>query len=289
MKTLLLIDLNNLIYRFPFTLPNLYFNNAYTGGLYGFVKSLCACVNAVRPHQILIADDYPPYKRSLLGYKSERKKDSAIIQKIQDSRELCQQFLQRVQIPVIKNKGYEADDIIAEIVSLSREEFKKIVIYSNDSDLYQLFHLPQISFWKNIQNLYYRSDFLKDYPKVRLDEFPAEWIFFLALTGGHNDLPKPQGVGPVRAWEIIRKGTIEQYFEKETLRTILKYIRLPYDNKVLAPSEKKKLQSILKIKRAFSSGAVIDLFSRYGISVDKNMELAFRFLEQGKFVRGDDE
>lgn len=164
MKTLLIIDLNNMIYRYPYILPHLMYNGIYTGGLFGFTKQLCACINETLPHKILVADDYPPYKRNSLGYKEDRKKDCDIMKKIQDSRELCHNLLHRCQIPIIKSKGYEADDIIAEILSLTREQFKKIVIFSNDSDLYQFFHLPEICFWRNTY-AYYRSDFLNDYKK----------------------------------------------------------------------------------------------------------------------------
>lgn len=273
MKTLLLVDLNNLVYRFPFVMSNLYFNGVYTGGLYGFVKSLCACINDVRPDEIIVADDYPPYKRNLLGYKSERKKYPEIYNKIIVSRELCGKFLYHSGIHIAKNKGYEADDVIAEVISRKRGIFRKIVIFSNDSDLYQFFHLPEVSFWKG-RDVYYQSDFLKDYPQAKLDSFPEEWIFFLALTGGHNNLPKPKGIGPVKAWKIIKDGMIEDYFEKTQLQIVLKYIRLPYDNKMSLSWERES--------KTFSYSRVSDLLSQHGIRIDRNMEFAFQFLLLGK-------
>lgn len=124
--------------------------------------------------------------------------------------------------------------------------------------------------------------------KVRLDDFPAQWIFYLALTGGHNNLPKPKGVGPVTAWKIINQGTIEKYFKNNAeFNTVLKYIKLPYDNNALISSQREHVCEILaKRQQDFSKISVDDLFVRHGIKIDKSMKMAFDFLRNGKFTRG---
>lgn len=234
---LLLVDINNLIYRTIYTLPNLKFENRYTGGVYGTLNILSKAIISHRPKVIIICDDAPPYKKSLqIKYKSNRVKDLKIYKKVRETKEYCKKIFKYLNIPYFKTPGYEADDLIAQIVKNYEDKFDKIFVLSNDSDLYQLFSHENISFIHKDQKIFNKENFQALHPEIK--NFPCDWIHYLILTGGHNGLGKIKGIGDKKAKEIIKSKTISDYFSEEEKAKLYNLTKVPFDNKSLSRDKK---------------------------------------------------
>lgn len=274
---LMLIDLNNLIYRSSYIFPNLYHEDVYTGGIFGFIKIFCSTINRLGPDRIIICDDFPPYKKYAKGYKFDRVKDFDVMKKIEKTKEICLKFFNNLHIFYFKNKGYEADDIIADICERCSDNFDEIVIASNDSDLYQLLYLKNVILYSK-SSVYTLRNFQREYPELKENRYA--WMFYQALCGGHNGLPKIKGIGDMKARKIVQNGNIRDYFPiKKQLQTILKMIRLPYDEFALTENHIKILETI-KNKNTFSSTFCANIYlKQYGIIIDNSMQKAFNHLK----------
>ena len=88
-------------------------------------------------------DSIPSYKRELYkrlfpngsGYKGNRpKKPEYITLQLQ----LAKEIIQQIGLSTFAIEGYEADDIIASLVRYYKNEYEKIIIHNNDSDMYYL-------------------------------------------------------------------------------------------------------------------------------------------------------
>ncbi|KKL54254.1 hypothetical protein LCGC14_2267260, partial [marine sediment metagenome] len=186
---MLLFDFMNLFYRSLHVNKELYFANEFTGALYGVAMQIAATLNVVRPKIAIVCKDTKPYFRTndYPEFKANRKRsqDSVSQKMISGSLKQCDELFQLIGLPVLQAVGMEADDLIAAQVKLNNPDWK-IVVASNDSDLYQLFTVPDFRLYKGKQKGFYaKGDFMEDYDGLS----PKDWIEVIALTGGHNSLP----------------------------------------------------------------------------------------------------
>lgn len=88
-------------------------------------------------------DSTPTYKRELHtklfpesnGYKGNRtKKPEYITIQLQMAKEVIKQ----IGLSALEVNGYEADDIIASFIRYYKNDYERIIIHSNDSDMYYL-------------------------------------------------------------------------------------------------------------------------------------------------------
>ena len=138
MKKLWIID------GYHFVIRNYYASNG-ADGVIGFFNSLFSLINTKGVKNIVIAWDdssdtpnirkniYPEYKQKKISKK--KKKEKEIIQNEIDTVKLiCKS---KFGIPSIEVKGYEADDIIKNIVNFNKEKGINIIVTA-DKDMKQL-------------------------------------------------------------------------------------------------------------------------------------------------------
>lgn len=205
--TLLLVDYNNLFYRGSNVHGNLEHNGQFVGGFYGFVQQLASSANETTAQMVVVCKDSPPYLRTkdFPAFKKGRSKvDPEWGKELAKNKVMCDTFLDAAGIPIAQDEGLEADDIMAILASNCADH--RVVIASNDSDMYQVLQ-DNVSMYRGKERGYYTlDDFVEQYG----EEVVGNWVEVLALSGGHNGVPNikfpgsMKGIGETTALQIVR-------------------------------------------------------------------------------------
>jgi DNA polymerase-1 len=218
---LLLVDGYSLAFRAYYA-----FANRGEGGLrtstgiptsvcYGFLKSLLEILEREQPEGLAIAFDdksMPTFRHTAdETYKANRAKTPDDF--IPDAMNL-QKILNAMELQVLFQPGYEADDIIGALAVQASHNGYAVKILSGDRDLFQLIddemevsvlHLGQKD---KVQE--FRS------PDVfnRLGVFPKQIVDYKALCGDSSDnIPGVRGIGEKTAVKLLQEyGSLECIF-----------------------------------------------------------------------------
>jgi DNA polymerase I len=124
---------------------------------------------------------------------------------------LVRRLCDAMRLPILEQRGYEADDVIGTIAAQAANQGFEVLIVSNDKDMMQLVR-------KNVRTLKtgsggLKGDVLVDEAKVQeLLGVPAEKVVdYMALLGDTVDnIPGAKGIGEKGAAELITKfGSVE--------------------------------------------------------------------------------
>lgn len=237
-RVLLIVDHRNLIYRATNVHGSLFSGRTFTGGVFGFLSLMLRAVRDTEATHVVVATDTRPYLRSALfpAYKGDRdkRKESRdledMLKKAAQSAALIEQLLHVLDIPLWSCRGLEYDDLCAWAVRRYAARFDSIVAVTNDSDLYQLFDVPQFAVYKGAGKggLYTRQSFVREYGELTSDQ----WVLFLSMTGTHNAVPGIHGIGPARARKVLSDAkALRAMLTGEHARMIIRnraLIELPY-------------------------------------------------------------
>lgn len=231
MRTLLLIDLNNQLYRAAATRRELTSGRRFTGGLYGFLVSAAAIIKKFQVCNVAICTDSKPYLRSYGAeeYKGDREK-SVLKPLVEESKPYLAEFFEMCGWPVWALPGYESDDLMAWAAHHYRHRFDRIVGMCNDSDLYQSVLSSGGKFILSKQ-----LDNTMDLPRLRKemgdDITSGNLVRLLAMVGTHNNVPGIAGVGLVTARKTIaspaQMRTFMYHYGEQVLRNE-RLIKLPW-------------------------------------------------------------
>src|SRR5579864_866729 len=129
---------------------------------------------------------------------------------------LVRRLCEAMRLPILEERGYEADDVIGTIAVQAASQGFEVLIVSNDKDMMQLVG-------KNVRTLKTGSggakgDTLVDEAKVQeLLGVPAEKVVdYMALLGDTVDnIPGAKGIGEKGAAELITKyGSVEKALDR---------------------------------------------------------------------------
>ncbi len=218
MEKVLLIDGNSLVYRAYFALREADMRNSAgqaTGAVHGFSRMLINLIKDQEPQGVAVAFDLPtPTFRHerVPTYKAGREKAP---DDLYEQLALVKEILPALGIQVVEKEGYEADDILATLASLSRDESTQVVVVTGDRDSYQLVEDPYIQVLYNRKGV---SDYvLYDENGIweRTGVYPKDYVLYAALRGDKSDnLPGVPGVGEKTAAKLVNAhGTIDAIFE----------------------------------------------------------------------------
>lgn len=113
----------------------------------------------------------------------------------------AEQIVRAWGLPVFKQDGVEADDLIASIVVRSRGLGRRVVIVSADKDLMQLVS-PDVVMWDTLRNKVFGPEEVKE----RFDVTPSQLGDLLALTGDSSDnIPGVPSVGLKTAANLLNQ------------------------------------------------------------------------------------
>lgn len=128
---------------------------------------------------------------------------------------LVRRLCEAMRLPILEERGYEADDVIGTIATQAAKQGFEVLIVSNDKDMMQLVG-------KNVRTLKTGSggakgDILVDEAKVQelLGVPPEKVVDYMALLGDTVDnIPGAKGIGEKGAAELITKyGSVEKALE----------------------------------------------------------------------------
>jgi len=210
--TLYLIDGSAYIYRAFFALPAL--NNSkglQTNAVYGFTTTLLKIIREHKPDGLAVAfDEKGPTLRheEFKDYKAQRPP-------MPDGMKAQIPFIHRVvealNIPAVKQAGYEADDLIGTLSRQAEQAGYDIVIVTGDKDMLQLL-TPHVRIYDPVKNKWSGEDECRE----RFGVEPARVIEVMGLMGDSSDnIPGVKGVGEKTATKLIAQfGTIDELLRR---------------------------------------------------------------------------
>ncbi|MCL6642003.1 MAG: DNA polymerase I [Candidatus Bipolaricaulota bacterium] len=204
-KHILLIDASSLIYPAFHVMGELKTSAGLpTGAIYGYARTVLMLLREYPSQYIAVAFDSrgPTHRHEKFSeYKAHRPAmDEALALQIPTIKELTDALrLKRFESP-----GYEADDIIAALVSLATAQGLEVLIVSGDKDLLQLVGdgvrvlKPGRDVTRDLKIL--DSAGVQQYLGVR----PDQVLDFLALVGDSSDnVPGVPGIGEKTAQKLL--------------------------------------------------------------------------------------
>jgi DNA polymerase-1 len=219
-KIFLAIDANAIIHRafhaYPPTLQTE--DGLQTNAVYGFTTMLLNALENFHPEYVMCAMDTskPTFRHEIYpDYKGTRPPtDQSLIDQIPMVEEVLNSF----NIPIIKQEGYEADDILGTLSKFTstgkwQDENMDMYILSGDKDLLQLVRedvyvcLPNGSF-KNLE--VYDTEKVKE----KYGYAPEQVVDYKAMVGDSSDnIPGIKGVGDKTATKLLDKyGSLDAIY-----------------------------------------------------------------------------
>lgn len=118
----------------------------------------------------------------------------------------------------LESAGFEADDVLATIVSVAHEEGARAVLCSSDADLHQLLvtgSVSQATSWKRItQDTFSLKCMTADKLLAEYGVKPHQWVDYRVIVGDTSDgIKGVDGLGPKAARTVIEScGTLERFY-----------------------------------------------------------------------------
>lgn len=242
-EKIVLIDGHSMLYRAFYALPDLTDKEGmHTNAIYGFLNIMFKILDKEEPEYLAIAFDVhkPTFRHEMYAeYKSTRK---SMPEELKEQVPVIQELLRSMEIPVILQDGFEADDILGTLVKKAENEGKKVTLVSGDKDLLQLASdTIKINILKpkkggsEIEE-YYAKDVVEKYGIT-----PSQIIDLKGLMGDTSDnIPGVSGVGEKTAVKILSAfSSIEDAYAHIDEITPKRLQTLLSDNKEIAFLSKK--------------------------------------------------
>jgi len=210
--TLYLIDGSAYIYRAFFALPPLSNSKGLqTNAVYGFTTMLLKVLRDHRPDYVAVVfDEKGPTHRheAFKEYKAQR---PPMPQGMSAQIPYIHRVVEALSLPVIRQAGYEADDLIGTLARKGEREGLDVVIVTSDKDMFQLL-TPKTRIYDPVKDKWFNeADSL-----VRFGVEPARVVEIMGLMGDTSDnIPGVKGIGEKTALKLISQfGTIEELLRR---------------------------------------------------------------------------
>uniref|UniRef100_UPI0028AE4EB8 5'-3' exonuclease n=1 Tax=Nocardioides pelophilus TaxID=2172019 RepID=UPI0028AE4EB8 len=198
---LLLLDGHSLAYRAFFALPVENFSTAtgqHTNAVYGFTSMLVNVLRDEQPTHVAVAFDVSRQTFRLAEYSEYKAKRNKTPGEFSSQLPLIERVLDAFAIPYLKAEGYEADDIIATLVTQALADETadmEVLILTGDRDSLQLVTERSTVLYP-MRGV---SDLARMTPDAVLDKYgvpPQRYPELAAIVGETSDnLPGVPGVG----------------------------------------------------------------------------------------------
>ncbi|MGB6275516.1 MAG: 5'-3' exonuclease H3TH domain-containing protein, partial [Rhodococcus sp. (in: high G+C Gram-positive bacteria)] len=210
--TLLLIDGHSMAFRAFFALPADNFKTTSgqsTNAVYGFTSMLINLLRDEKPTHIAAAFDVSRQTFRAERFPEYKANRSKTPDEFAGQVDITKDVLGAMGIPVMAEAGFEADDIIATLVTQAEALGYRVLVVTGDRDALQLVT-------DNVTVLYPRKG-VSDLTRFTPDEVatkygltPSQYPDFAALRGDPSDnLPGIPGVGEKTATKwIIEYGSL---------------------------------------------------------------------------------
>ncbi|MEA2016348.1 MAG: DNA polymerase I [Actinomycetota bacterium] len=214
---IVLIDGNNIAYRAFYALPDSISTSSgvITNAVLGFTNMLLKLIEEQKPDTVICAFDSktPTFRHKMFDrYKIKRKK---MPDELENQLPLIKEVLRVFNITCIERDGFEADDIIADIVSKIDNPSSEVIIVTGDKDMLQLVS-DNVKVMSGRQGVTDTVTFDRAGVVEKFGVEPENIKDLLALMGDSSDnIPGVPGVGPKTAKLLLSKyGSVEEIYEK---------------------------------------------------------------------------
>lgn len=260
------IDSSSLAHRVKHSMKGIGTEFYDTGVIFGFMMKMFQLAKKFNTNRFFFAFDsnrnkyyrkkiYPLYK---VKPKKEQTEEDIMLNKTcyKQLDILGKEVLPAIGFKnIFRKRGYEADDILADIV-INYSKKHKFLIHSNDEDLYQL--LDYTKLFKANNKLYTKKDFLNEYQIE-----PKYWWQVKAIAGCTSDkIPGVFNVGEKKAIAYLQnkctpkiKSKIEE--AEKDIEIYKKLTKLPMEG--MKPIK-------LKYDEVLDLSKFIDVCTRYNFN-----------------------
>jgi DNA polymerase-1 len=214
-KKLYLLDAMALIYRAHFALirsPRFTSDNRCTSAVFGVTNTVFDIINKQNPTHIAVAFDTrePTFRHEKFPeYKAQR---DALPEDIAEQFPLIDQLFDAMNITMIRQPGFEADDIVGTIAFEAEQQGFHTFMVTPDKDYTQLVSEKTTMYKPGRQGSGYEllgvPEVLEKWQVERVDQV----VDILGLMGDASDnIPGVPGIGPKTAQKLIAQfGTVEE-------------------------------------------------------------------------------
>ncbi|MCK4738884.1 MAG: DNA polymerase I [Deltaproteobacteria bacterium] len=201
-KTFFIIDGSSCIYRAFHAIPPFTNSKGFpTNAIYGYIQTLKRLIKDHSPDFMAVAFDLkgPTIRHALYDeYKANR---PAMPDDLAPQMERIREVTEAFNIPALSAVGYEADDILATLVTKYKDEDLKFVVVTTDKDMLQLVggDVTVFNFAKNKE--YFSADVVE---KFGIE--PELVTALLGLAGDTSDgIPGVPGIGVKTAAKLLNE------------------------------------------------------------------------------------
>jgi DNA polymerase-1 len=209
-KRLFLVDGMSQIYRAYYALPSLSNSRGIpTNAVYGFTMMLRKLITTEKPDFLGVAFDSPERTFRHDAYESYKATRTAMPDDLTLQIPYIVRLCQCLRVPIIREAGYEADDIIGTLAAQAESAGLDVVVVTNDKDMTQLV-TDRVKLLRTE-----RTGEMKTVDRKGVEEkmgvTPEQIVDLLGLWGDTIDnIPGAPGIGEKGAKQIIQQyGTIE--------------------------------------------------------------------------------
>lgn len=210
--TLYLIDGSAYVYRAFFALPAL--NNSkglQTNAVYGFTTTLMKIIREHQPQGLAVVfDEAGPTLRhdTYQAYKAQR---PPMPEGMSAQIPYIHRVVEALNIPVVRQAGYEADDLIGTLAVQAEGVGYDVVIVTGDKDMFQLL-TPHVRIYDPVKSKWIGEAECRE----RFGVEPARVVEVMGLMGDSTDnIPGVRGIGEKTATKlIVQFGTIEELLRR---------------------------------------------------------------------------
>ncbi|MGN6162447.1 MAG: DNA polymerase I [Marmoricola sp.] len=199
---LLLLDGHSLAYRAFFALPVENFATAAgqpTNAVYGFTSMLINVLRDEQPTHIAVAFDKSRQTFRLAEYPEYKAKRNKTPDEFSSQLSLIREVLDAFHITHLSLDGFEADDIIATLVTQALADDTEVLILTGDRDSLQLV-TPESTVLYPMRGVSDLARMTPEAVEAKYGVAPARYPELAALVGEDSDnLPGIPGVGPKTA------------------------------------------------------------------------------------------
>ncbi|MBO0846848.1 MAG: DNA polymerase I [Nocardioides sp.] len=196
---LLLLDGHSLAYRAFFALPVENFSTTtgqHTNAVFGFTSMLINVLRDEQPTHIAVAFDKSRQTFRLQEYADYKAKRNKTPEEFSSQLPLINEVLDALRIKHLAKDGYEADDIIATLVTEALDEGYEVLILTGDRDAFQLV-TDDATVLYPMRGVSELARMTPAAVEERYGVMPERYPDLAAIVGESSDnLPGVPGVGP---------------------------------------------------------------------------------------------
>jgi DNA polymerase I len=289
MPTLTLIDGSGFIFRAYHAIPHLSTTKGVaTNAVYGFTNMLLKALREQAPtHVVLVFDAGRRSFRHDLdpGYKASRPEAP---DDLASQFPLIRDVARVLNVPVLEEPGYEADDIIGTLACRAREAGWDVLVVTGDKDFAQLVD-GKVSLYDPMAEASGRGG--RTGPaevEKKLGVRPDQVVEYMAILGDKiDDVPGIPGVGEVTAAALVRHfGSIEAMLSRpEEIPAAVSRGGEKLREKIVANAERIRLnRQLVALRCDLSLPFAPESFGRRALDQEKARAL-FSELEFSRLVK----